>query len=150
MEADYYIFKYLQIEHINGISYISLKHDEKYYSQFLKNVNTIFEDDNDSDNDLSTELTNKQIKIKHLEIMFTQIKYLFLKPRNPIIIYENSQFLNSNFEKKYKKLIEDKINEKVYPPIFIEYSDTGKLESFETIKKITKIETRNDPWLPED
>jgi hypothetical protein len=152
MEPDYFIHQYLQIEHTRGVSYIELKCIEKKYCQFI--LNTIEEyDNNDYDSDFDNE-NNKddsystvKFKIQRLQ---NKMKYLFLIPRPPILIYQNKQFVNKHFMEKYKKIIENKINEKEPPHIFIEYRDTGKLEFFDSIIRITKVECRYDPWLDND
>ena len=149
MEPDYFIYQYLQIQHTNGVSYIQLKCIEKNYCKCISNVNNDFDKDYDSDYDTVSNETNNIIKHK-IQHLHNKIKFLLLRPRLPIIIYENNHFISQHFKNKYEKLITKKINEKEQPFIFIEYRDTGKLEFFDSIIRITKIECRYDPWLDAD
>ena len=147
MEPDYFIYQYLQIEHANGVSYIKLRCIEKNYCNCISDTHFDNHDKKSDDSD-DSELDDSSFTVKHkIQCLQNQMKYLLLKPRAPILIYENNQFINVHFKNKYEKIIKDKINETEPSPIFIEYRDTGNFKCFESIKKITKIECRYDPWL---
>jgi hypothetical protein len=114
----YCIFKFLVIEHTNGISYISLPLiSHKWYTDDV---------DSDSDNDNNN---NNNID--------------YLKPREPILIYSNNEYIKEKFKNKYEILIKNKINEKQIIFYFNEYQDIGILTDINNIIKITKIERRH-------
>ena len=88
MGCDYYINTDLCIYYYNNdIVYINLSHEKGYFYDF--NLN---EDDENYDKKYEYFI-NEQLK----------------PAMEPIIIYENNKFINSNLEIKYKKLIENNI-----------------------------------------
>jgi len=116
----YCIYKFLVIEHTNGISYISLPFIiHKWYTIDIDSDGDDHDNDDDDDDDF------------------------ILKPREPILIYENNKYIKAKFKNKYEILIKNKVNEKQIPFYFNEYQDIGILTNIDDIIKITKIERRH-------
>jgi hypothetical protein len=122
MGADYYVFQYLQVNHIHGVSYIELSCVRGYYCDCL---------DTGYDSD-----TNNP---REYEEKIEKLIQLYLTPSiRPILIYNNSSFINERFYEKYNQLLEDTINKKIKY-----WKDTGHLlEDKKDILNIYKIEIR--------
>jgi hypothetical protein len=123
MGADYFVFQYLQINHIHGISYVELSVVRGYYCNCL-------DAGYDSDTNNPTWYEEKINKLRDL----------YLTPSiQPILIYYNNQYLNSRFKEKYDELLDFTINRRIKY-----WKDTGSaLEKKEDIISIFKIEIRN-------
>ena len=92
MGCDYFIDKDLYIYYKNNkVTFINIDHEKGYFYE------------------IDIDVDEEQYDKKYDECIREQ-----LKPRmKPIIIYKNNNFINSNLETKYKKLIEDSINNKI-------------------------------------
>lgn len=123
MGADYYVFQYLEINHSYGTSYIELFCNRGYYCNCLDPGY-----DSDTDNPRAYEEKIEKIKKIHLIPNF-----------QPILIYNNGQYVNPRFQEKYNELIEYYISEGTSY-----WKNTGAvLEYKEDIMNIYKIEVRN-------
>ena len=132
MGCDYYINVYLEIQHVNGISYYFFPTIRGYYPDLECGVYDSDEDENEHYYN-STEYKN----------LYENITKICLTPRKPIIIYNNHSFTTQSFEMKYLPMIQDKINhtyvKNSYHPI---YKDTGTFTHISEVIKITKKEKR--------
>jgi hypothetical protein len=137
MGCDFYIHVYLEIEHINGISYYELPTIRGYYCDLECGVC-------DSDDDENDYYYNS-IEYKTL---YENMKKMCLTPRKPVVIYNNNSFISPKFEMKYLPIIKNKINKK-YVEKYASYEDTGVLTSIEQIIKVVKKEQRYDPFEDE-
>ena len=122
----YYIQKYLEIIHTKGKCYIELYIRRSYFSEFNKLI---------QDPDSDTEKESNEINIKYNELLEKYID-LVLTPRSPILIYDNNEYINSDYKIKYHSIIIDKIKNNI-----IDYLDTQiPCTNFEDIISINKIE----------
>lgn len=131
---DFFINTYLEIQHINGISYYVLPFKHRCYCELDCSINDSDEDEKDCHNN------NRSIAYEKL---YNDMKKICLTPSNPIIIYDNQSFIKPRYENKYLPFIQDKINSK--PPEKPFGIDTGTFTSIDQIIKITKIESRCAP-----
>ena len=129
MGCDYYIFTYLEIHHIRGISYYDLPTIRGYYCDLECGIY-------DSDDDENDYYYNS---IEY-EKLYENMTKICLTPRKPVIIYNNS-FISPKFEMKYLPIILNKINKK-YVEKYPRHTDTGNLTSIEQITKVIKKEER--------
>jgi len=132
MGCDFYIRVYLEIQHMNGISYCELPTIRGYYCDLECGVC-------DSDDD---EMDYYYNSIEY-DALYENMKKICLTPRKPVVIYDNNSFLSSKFETKYLPMIQNKINKKVMK-INSRYEDTGIFTNIEQIIKIVKKEERYD------
>jgi len=132
MGGDFYIYVYLEIQHINGISYHEFPTIHGYYCDLECGIY-------DSDDDENDYYYNS---IEY-NALYENMKKICLTPRKPIVIYDNNSFISSKFEMKYLPIIKNKINKK-YVNNYSRYEDTGILTNMEQIIKITKKEERYD------
>lgn len=129
MSPDFYIRKYLRIEHKNGVAYYELSMERGYFFDYGGND---YGYDSDGFEDLlKEELNNK--------LYMSMINYC-LTPRKDVIIYENNEFINDEIKEKYLPLIENKIN----GPYDSTYTDDGTFSNISEIIRITKCEHRYD------
>jgi hypothetical protein len=135
MGCDFYIYIYLEIQHINGISYYELPTIRGYYCDLECGVY-------DSDDDDIDRYYNS-IEYKAL---YENMQKICLTPRKPVVIYDNNSFISSKFEMKYLPIIENKINKK-YVKKCTRYEDTGVFTNIEQIIKVVKKEERYEPFL---
>jgi hypothetical protein len=133
MGCDFYIYAYLEIQHINGISYYELPTIRGYYCDLECGVY-------DSDDD-EIDYYYNSIEYKAL---YENMKKICLTPRKPVVIYDNNSFISSKFEMKYLPIIQNKINKK-YVKKYTRYEDTGVFTNIEQIIKVVKKEERYDP-----
>jgi hypothetical protein len=139
MGCDFYIDVYLEIEHINGISYYEFPTIRGYYSDLLDfNVYNDSDDSDDSDNSDNSDDDSIEIKL-----LYEKIREIYLTPKKPLVIYNNNLFTSPKFKEKYTQIIQDIIN-KNYVNKYPRYRDTGTFSSIEQIIKITKKESRYD------
>ena len=131
MGCDFYICPYLEIHHINGISYYQLPTIRGYYCDLECGVY-------DSDDDENDYYYNS---IEYKTLYENMIK-ICLTPRKPVVIYNNS-FISPKLEIKYLPIIQNKINKK-YVEKYPRHTDTGSFTSIEEITKIIKKEERNE------
>jgi len=130
MGCDFYIRVYLEIQHMNGISYCELPTIRGYYCDLECGVC-------DSDDD---EMDYYYNSIEY-DALYENMKKICLTPRKPVVIYDNNSFLSSKFETKYLPMIQNKINKKVVK-INSRYEDTGIFTNIEQIIKVVKKEER--------
>ena len=130
MGCDFYIYVYLEIQHINGISYYELPVIRGYYCELECGIY-------DSDDDVMDYYYNST----EYNTLYENMKKICLTPRKPVVIYDNNSFISSKFETKYLPIIQNKINNRKvekYP----RYEDTGIFTNIEQIIKIVKKEER--------
>jgi len=132
MGCDFYIHVYLEIQHINGISYYELPTIRGYYCDLECGVY-------DSDDDKIDYYYNS---IEY-NALYENMKKICLTPRKPVVIYDNNSFISSKFEMKYLAIIQNKINKK-YVKKNSRYEDTGIFTNIEQIIKVVKKEERYD------
>jgi len=125
MGCDFYIFVYLEIQHINGISYYELPTIRGYYCDLDCGIY-------DSDDDVIDYYYNS---IEY-NTLYENMKKICLTPRKPVVIYDNNSFISSKFEIKYLAIIQNKINKK-YVKKYTRYEETRATE-----KWISKLFTR--------
>ena len=140
MGCDFYTHVYLEIHHMNGISYYELPTIRRYYCYLQCGIY-------DSDDDENDYYYNS-IEYKSL---YENMKKICLTPRKPLVIYDNNSFITPKFEMKYLPFIENKINKKYLEEyIRYRYKDTGNFSRIEQIIKIVKKEECYDPFPFED
>jgi hypothetical protein len=132
MGCDFYIYVYLEIQHINGISYCELPTIRGYYCDLECGVY-------DSDDD---EIDYYYNSIEY-NALYENMKKICLTPRKPVVIYDDNSFISSKFEMKYLPIIQNKINKK-YVKKNSRYEDTGVFTNIEQIIKVVKKEERYD------
>jgi hypothetical protein len=122
MGCDYRIYKFLEITHTNGKSYIELDCERGYF--LCSPMEGIDSDD------------------EHYEELYKNRYDVYLKSDFvPMLLYEQGKFVRPQLEGKYKHRIEDKIKGgEGYD--YDETRDTGKLKSMADIQTIYKIEVR--------
>jgi hypothetical protein len=130
MGCDYYIYTYLEIHHINGISYYQLPTIRGYYCDLECGVC-------DSDDDENDYYYNSM----EYKTLYEHMKKICLTPRKHVVIYNNNSFISSKFEMKYLPIIQNKINKK-YVEKYPRHTDTGSFTSIEQIIKVIKKEER--------
>jgi hypothetical protein len=122
MGCDYRIYKFLEITHTNGKSYIELECERGYF--FCSPMEGI---DSDDEN--------------YQELYKNRYDYYLKSNFVPMLLYEQGKFVRPQLEEKYKHRIEDKIKGgEDYE--YDETRDTGKLKSMADIQTIYKIEVR--------
>ena len=129
MGCDFYIYTYLEIHHINGISYYEFPTIRGYYCDLECGVC-------DSDDDENDYYYNS---IEYKTLYENMIK-ICLTSRKPVVIYNNS-FISPKHEMKYLPIIQNKINNK-YLEKYPRHTDTGTFTSIEQIIKVIKKEER--------
>jgi hypothetical protein len=130
MGCDYYIYTYLEIHHINGISYYQLPTIRGYYCDLECGVC-------DSDDDENDYYYNSM----EYKTLYEHMKKICLTPRKHVVIYNNNSFISSKFEMKYLPIIQNKINKK-YLEKYPRHTETGSFTSIEQIIKVIKKEER--------
>lgn len=133
MGCDYYIYNYLEIQHINGISYYEFPTIRGYYCE----LECGFYDSDDDENDYYYNSTE-------YNTLYENMKKISLTPRKPVVIYNNNSFISPKLEMKYLPIIQNKINKK-YVEKYPRHKDTGSFTSIQQIIKVTKKEERYDP-----
>ncbi len=133
MGCDYYTYIYLEIEHVNGISYCELPTLRGYYCDLECGL---FDSDDDENDYYYNSIEYKSL--------YENMKKICLTPRKPVIIYNNKSFVSEKFETKYLQFIQNKIDKKQVDKSY-RFKDTGVLTSLEQVIKITKKEERDDP-----
>ena len=133
MGCDYYIYTYLEIYHINGISYYQLPTIRGYYCDLECGVC-------DSDDDENDYYYNS-IEYKTL---YENMKKICLTPRKPVVIYDHS-FLSPKLQMKYLPMIQNKIKKK-YVEKPLRYKDTGIFTRIEQVITVIKKEERYAPF----
>ena len=137
MGCDFYIHVYLEIHHINGISYYELPTIRGYYCELECGVC----DSDDDENDYYYNSTE-------YKTLYENMKKICLTPRKPVVIYNNNSFISPKLEMKYLPIIQNKINKK-YVEEYTRYEDTGIFTSIEEIINVLKKEERYDPYESE-
>jgi hypothetical protein len=134
MGCDWYIYVYLEIHHINGISYYEFPTIRGYYCDLECGIY----DSDDDENDYYYNSTE-------YKTLYENMVKVCLTPRKPIVIYDNNSFTKPNFEMKYLSIIQDKINHKYvdkYVEKYHRFKDTGSFTSIDQVITITKKEER--------
>jgi hypothetical protein len=134
MGCDFYIYVYLEIQHINGISYYELPTIRGYYCELECGVC-------DSDDDTNDYYYNST----EYKTLYENMQKMCLTPRKPVVIYNNNSFISPKLEMKYLPIIQNKINKK-YVKKYSRYEDTGIFTSIEEIINVVKKEERYDPY----
>ena len=134
MGCDYYIHNYLEIQHINGISYYELPTIRGYYCDLECGVC----DSDDDENDYYYNSTE-------YKTLYENMKKISLTPRKPVVIYNNNSFISPKLEMKYLQIIQNKINKK-YVEKYTRREDTGIFTRIEEIINVVKKEERYDPY----
>jgi hypothetical protein len=130
MGCDYYINVYLEIEHINGISYCELPTIRGYFSDLECGVY-------DSDDEEKDIYYNSE---EYSELYTNMIK-LCLTPRKPVVIYCNNSFTNERFQDKYLQIIQNKLD-KININEYSRFTDSGNFTNINEIIRINKKELR--------
>ena len=128
MSPDFYVRRYLKIEHINGISYYELSDQRGYFFECIESI---------YDSDDNEDLTKKELGDK----LYADIIHYCLTPKEDVIIYQNNEFINEEIKEKYVPIIQDKINGN-YIEEYCVHKDEGKFSDISEITKITKCEMR--------
>jgi hypothetical protein len=137
MGCDFYIYVYLEIHHINGISYYHLPTIRGYYCELHCGV---YDSDDDED--------DYYYKSTEYNSLYENMKKICLTPRKSVVIYDNNSFVSQKLEMKYLPIIESKINKKNVENFNL-YEDTGIFTSLEQIINVVKKEERYDPYEKE-
>ena len=135
MGCDYYIYNYLEILHINGISYYELPTIRGYYCELECGVY-------DSDDDINDYYYNST----EYNTLYENMKKICLTPRKSVLIYNNNSFLSPKLQIKYLPIILNKIKN-IYVDKYARYKDTGIFTSIEQIINVIKKEQRYDMTL---
>uniref|UniRef100_A0A6C0E1W2 Uncharacterized protein n=1 Tax=viral metagenome TaxID=1070528 RepID=A0A6C0E1W2_9ZZZZ len=130
MGCDFYIYVYLEIQHVNGISYYELPTIRGYYCDLECGVC----DSDDDENDYYYNSTE-------YKTLYENMKKICLTSRKPLVIYTNNSFMSPKLEMKYSPIIQNKINKK-YVEKYTRYKETGTFKSMEEIIHIVKKEER--------
>lgn len=131
MGCDYYIYKYLEIEHTRGISYYTLEqHQRGWYDE----IHAGCDDSDDED----------ETKHKACENLWNAVIQYHLTPKAPIPIMENGCFVTDTLREKYEPILRDKILKR-YIGNAVLYEDTGVLTQLSEIIRVTKKEIRYTP-----
>lgn len=133
MGCDFYIHKYLEIAHKNGVSYYSLKDERGWFCEM-----GLSWDGSDHESSDNKELEKERSKL------YSKMMTLCLSPRSPLVLYENGKFVSNKFKQKYSKVLQDKIENK-YVNYWCLYKDTGSFSNMEDVICITKKEIRYEP-----
>ena len=134
MGCDFYIHVYLEIHHINGISYYELPTIRGYYCELECGVC----DSDDDENDYYYNSTEYKTLCENM-------KKICLTPRKPVVIYNNNSFISPKLEMKYLPIIQKKIKTRCVKK-YSRYKDTGIFTSIEEIINVIKKEERYDPF----
>lgn len=135
MGCDYYIYVYLEIHHVNGISYYELPTIRGYYCDLECGFCDSDEDENDY-----------YYNSAEYKSLYENMQKICLTPRKPIVIYENHSFISPKLETKYLPLIQHKVNRKREEKARLLYEDTGLFTKIEEVVKIVKKEDRYSPY----
>ena len=130
MGFDFYIYVYLEIQHVNGISYYELPTIRGYYCDLECGVC----DSDDDENDYYYNSTE-------YKTLYENMKKICLTSRKPLVIYTNNSFMSPKLEMKYLPIIQNKIK-KTYVEKYARYKDTGIFTSIEEIINVIKKEER--------
>lgn len=134
MGADFYIYVYLEIEHINGTSYYEFDTERGYYCDCdCGRCDSDVEDEND-----------QYYNTPAYKELYENMKKMCLTPNKPLVVYNNNTFVSSKLETKYLPFIQEKLKQKRVK--YVRYTDTGVFTSIDQIIKITKKEERYDPY----
>ena len=133
MGCDYYIYTYLEIQHINGISYYDFPTIRGYYCDLECGIY-------DSDDDENDYYYNSS----EYKTLYENMTKMCLTPRKPVVIYNNHSFITTKLEMKYLPMIQNKINKK-YVEKYPRHTDTGTFTSIEQIIKVIHLFTFQMP-----
>ena len=148
MGCDFYIYIYLEIEHLHGTAYFELPVRRGYFSQMDGGYYDDDFEDEENENTLYNSLYSAWIDLE-------------LTPYPPKIIYEKDAFVSAHFEEKYKTLLETYFQENLWSNQKYDddpnYDDSSEFkykrhedegippESFDSVLKITRKENRDCP-----
>lgn len=151
MGCDFYIYIYLEIEHLNGTAYVELPVKRGYFSVLDGGYH-----DSDDESDDDSEMPNREDYYR----LYAEIKRLELTPRPPLVIYEKDAFVSFHLEQKYRPIVEKQIKGYIQSnqkegegeggeegeEEYKRHEDIGiPPESFAEIVKITRKEDRYEP-----
>ena len=130
MVCDYFIERFLEIEHKNGISYYGLYFECKWFPC----IDECYEDFQDSDNEPEVYTENKEY-----DRVCKELEVVCLMPRQSRIIFKDGEFINEKIKEKYLPLILKKVNNN---RLSGDNKDTGLFADIKDIIKVTKKELR--------
>ena len=130
MGCDYYIDIYLEIEHVNGISYYQLHNRRGWYS----NLEVGFYDSDDNSKD-------KYFNTKKYKKLYLDMVQMCRTCRKPVVLYKNEKFIKKKFQTKYLPLLLDKLNG-IYINERCTHPDVGIFTNINEIKTVTRKEIR--------
>ena len=140
MSPDFYIRIFIEIKHINGISYYDLQQKHGYFDEI--NIEYV-----DSDNE-------EDEKIKKLSYeLYKNMVNICLTPRKPVVLYRNNNFINKKIKEKYLPIIIDKIHTEGLRSVSsnevpfggAQRTQTGIISDISEIIEVTKHEERYEP-----
>ena len=116
MVCDYYIERFLEIEHINGIT----KFELQFHRQWFPDIEVpCYESDDEYDD-------------KYFQLI-QNIRDLCLTAINPRIVFEQGKFVEPRYEDKYMAYVNKLV-------------ETGTIKDLNDIKKITKKEIKYEQY----
>lgn len=133
MGCDYYIEVYLEIEHIHGTSYTHFQSLRGYFCELECGV---YDSDDEED--------ERYYHSVEYNILYQDMVRFALTPRKPMVIYASNSFTKPEFETKYLKAIQAKMDPGRKQK-YCHYTDTGKFTSLDQVINVTKKERRYEP-----
>ncbi len=101
--CDFHIYRTLKITFTNGTTTINLPTKKGYFCDCNWGI-----DDSDDEDDIHIDKHDyRKLHKQYVEFM--------LKPRTPIMVYKNGNFINEKFQKKYEKAISVCLQQKNIP-----------------------------------
>ena len=94
MGADFYIYIYLEIEHLFGTAYLELPIKRGFFTEMDGGY---YDNDYDDEQHFMKEEYNR---------LYQEVIQLDLTPHPPMTLYEKGAFVSEHFETKYKPLLE--------------------------------------------
>ena len=130
MVCDYFIERFLEIEHKNGISYFELSFKTKWFPC----IDDCYDEAEDSDNEIEVYVENSDYNR-----VCKEIEELCLIPRKPRVIFKDGKYTSNAIMNKYLPMVLKKVNT---DRLSGDNKDTGILKDAADIIKITKRELR--------
>lgn len=134
MGCDFYIHVYLEIQHINGISYCELPTIRGYYCEL--DCGGGYSDDDENEYYYNSP--------EYLAL-YAHMKTQCLTPRRPVAIYAGDSFISPKREMKYLPIIRNKMNN-ASAEKYNRYRDTGSFTRIDQVITVVKKEERYDPY----
>lgn len=120
MVCDYYIHRHLLIEHLNGTKSIEVSFRRGYFPDIDFRA---YDSDEDDDYEDANEFWD------NVQAVNNQIQSFILKPREPVVIFENGDFVKESYGKKYY-------------PFLIRFKKQGHISCINEIIKVTRVERK--------